>query len=563
MPTTPTSITRQLGTMLPEGNPVEQISAIMERPDAEAYIKALPGNVLYQLIKEAGWDQGVDLVPFASPEQIQLFLDFDAWRRDALVPVRMAPWLAALLEDARDKDFKRAMRELDSEVLAMLFSSQLEVVEMEEGRIPDDAPDRAVASPDMVYAIVYPEDEALAALMRKLIDRLYELDRVLAWTLLEAVRWELPTEMEEYALRWRTSRLEEFGFVSRQEAIAVYTPLPPDKLRERVEREDAAQVRVRPLGETLDLPSVVSSELDEDGLLVRALMRIPDHERKLARFFELSALINKIMLADGIEPGELNSGRQVMRRALGFMGLGLEFITRGREEVLDEVLDRVTLKELFRAGYTLTAQLQRQAQQLERRPTLTLIEGLPYSLLVEDDAALLEGLARQRPTYAADAYTHEIFEHQHQLDDAAMRLGMIAFKQLWVFGLLRLQVNELVARATDEALLNDPIDVTFDALFRTWVARQLIGRQDGVQALDREEVGALLVALRDKEWEKTSIREHFSSAFEALGPFLPGGTDLLLERWFTQALGVLVDELGQLKMASDATFAQQVVLLRG
>ena len=140
---------------------------------------------------------------------------------------------------------------------------------------------------------------------------------------------------------------------------------------------------------------------------------------------------------------------------------------------------------------------------------------------------------------------------------------MIAFKQLWVFGLLRLQVNELVARATDEALLNDPIDVTFDALFRTWVARQLIGRQDGVQALDREEVGALLVALRDKEWEKTSIREHFSSAFEALGPFLPGGTDLLLERWFTQALGVLVDELGQLKMASDATFAQQVVLLRG
>jgi hypothetical protein len=557
------SITRTLGTMLPEGNPVEKIDAIMERVDAEAYIKALPGNVLYQLIKEAGWDQGVDLVPFASPEQVQLFIDFDAWRRDALVPVRMTPWLAALVEDARDKDFQRAMREIDGEVLAMLFSSQLEVMEMDEGRIPDHAPDRAVTSPDGVYAIVYPEDESLAALMRKLIDRLYELDRVLAWTLLEAVRWELPTEMEEYALRWRTSRLEEFGFVARDEAASVYTPLPPDRLRERLEKEDAAKVRMRAPGESLDLPSVVAGELEEDALIVRVLMRIPDEERRLARFFELSALVNKVMLADGIEPGELNSGRQVMRRALGYMGLGLEFITRGQANRQDEILERASLKDIFRAGYTLTAQLQRQVQQLERRPTLTLIEGLPYSLLGEDDAALLEGLSRQRPTYAADAYTHAIFEHQHQLDDAAMRLGMIAFKQLWVFGLSRLQVADLIARATDDSLLNDPIDVTFDTLFRTWVARQIIDKQDGVQALSREEVGALLVALRDRGWEKTSWREHFASAFEALGPFLPGGTDLLFERWFARALEVLVDELGQLKVASDATFAQQVVLLRG
>jgi len=39
--------------------------------------------------------------------------------------------------------------------------------------------------------------------------------------------------MEEMALQWRTSRLEEFGYVARSEAMAVYAYVNPVRFRDR------------------------------------------------------------------------------------------------------------------------------------------------------------------------------------------------------------------------------------------------------------------------------------------------------------------------------------------
>ena len=56
---------------------------------------------------------------------------------------------------------------------------------------------------------------------------------------------------------------------------------------------------------------------------------------------------------------------------------------------------------------------------MQRRPTLSLVDGEPYALLHEDDAALMEGLLRQRPTWAGDAHTFDLFRDTQQVDDAA------------------------------------------------------------------------------------------------------------------------------------------------
>ena len=37
-------------------------------------------------------------------------------------------------------------------------------------------------------------------------------------------QWELPSELEEQALHWRQSRLEEHGFPDWEEALSVYAP---------------------------------------------------------------------------------------------------------------------------------------------------------------------------------------------------------------------------------------------------------------------------------------------------------------------------------------------------
>ena len=549
-------------SMLPEGtNAVEKINAIVDRPDAEAYIQAIDPDVFYQLIQEAGWDQGVDLVPFASPQQIQSFVDFDGWRRDQFIPARLDRWLDVIVNEMSDERFKRTLRDLDAEILVMYIKSNLEVYEPdEEGRIPDDAPDMATLSPDGMHVIVYPEDEDRAALVRAMLHRLYELDRVLAWTTLEGVRWELQSEMEEYALRWRTSRMEELGFVSRVESLQVYKVLDPVAARTRVEEDDRAydhdtyNPRI-----TLDLPAVLQSELTDEFLFVEALSSISDQEHFQKKSFELGALLNKVMIADGIEPGELGSGRQVIRRALGYLSLGIEFLARGDRARVERYVQTVNFREIFRVGVSLLYKLQREARQLMHRPALSIVEGLEHSLLGEQDTALMEGLMRQRPVYGEDAFHFELFSTQAQLDEAALRLSKLAFKQLFTFAMQRLTLTDLTTIASREDLLNEPTEVTLDVCFTTWIARHLVDGKPSHEPLDRAAIASLLPTLRAATWQTPSaekddgarsvrrdealLRAQFAPIFETYAPMLPGGADRLLAMWIEERLLVLEDEI--------------------
>src|SRR5699024_7187355 len=112
----------------------------------------------YQLIKSAGWDQTYDLIHYATPDQIQNFVDFDCWTRDRLIAEKMDKWLLALVTEAEDQKLKKVLRELDAEVISIYFKSFLHVEELDEGRIPDHLEGDIGTSPDGVYAIVYPEN---------------------------------------------------------------------------------------------------------------------------------------------------------------------------------------------------------------------------------------------------------------------------------------------------------------------------------------------------------------------------------------------------------------------
>ena len=541
----------RLQSSLPQGNAVEQINALVERDDLEAHLASLDADVLYHLIREAGWDQGADLIPYVSPEQFQNFLDFDAWRRDRFIPARMIPWIATVLTEATDQKFKAVARTIDPEVIALFFKTQLRVWDTEEGRIPDEAPDGTELSPDGLYALLYPEDEAHAALLRALVSRLYELDRVLAWTLIEAVRWELESEMEEHALHWRHSRLETFGFTRREEALAVYHPLDAGRLRSALE-EDALPKLVRPVEvRPLDLPEVFAQELEQESLLLRVLGRIDDPTLLGSRMLELGTLLQKVAVADGIEPGELGSARQAIRRAIGYASLGLEYLSRTEEDHAQKILGLLPLQKVFRTGYSLVLNLRRQASRLERRPTLTLLDGLPYSLLRPDDAALMEELMRTRPTYARDAQTFELFEHQEQVDHAALRLGRIALKQLWTFALGRMGPDDLVDLASQEGLANEAIDITFDALFGTWLANLSTRHRGSFDPLGPEELAAWLEILRKRPWEDASILKVFAGLFDHVQATLPPQATGLLVQWVESTLADHLDEFGMLVDAAD------------
>lgn len=546
--------------MLPAGDAAQQIAALIERPDTAQAVQQLEPPTLFGMIKSAGFDQGVDLIPYCSPVQLQACLDFDAWRRDQLLIERQHRWFGAIAEESSDAHFKEVMRELDSEIVALYFKRGLQVYLADDGRIPEDVPDEAVLSPDGQYAIIYPEDETWAANLRLMVKRLYELDMVLAWTLLEAVRWELVSDMEEYAYRWRNGRMQDWGFVPREEAMAVYRPLDPAQFRERVE-QGSVEPKVRlHVPDHQDLPSVLTSEFSTEFFVLEAIGGLEDAALVSELLFELSTLSNRALIADGIEPGELSSGRQVIRRTLGYLSLGLEFLSRAQLERARQLLSEVALRDIFRAGYTAVYKLQHQARQLSARHTLTMVDGHEYSLLNDDERAFMEGLMRIRPTFAKDQESFDLFKRQAQVDQAALMLGQMAIKQLWLFGVKQQSVEQLATLIYQDALLIEPIDVTFDMCMATMLATLMARGEASLTPLAPQDIGALLVTLRQRPWEE-DFAAYFNPIFTEAMRLLPQSSLALFGRWVQAQVERLLDELGQLVDERDAMIVRTLVLL--
>ncbi len=537
----------RLDSDLPPGEPVDQIDAILDRPDAEDYIKTLNPHSLFRLVKRAGFDQGVDLIPYTSPDQLQIFFDLDCWQKDRIDTGQMATWLTVLTSDADDDHFHRAMRDIDPEVISLFFKKNIVAVDVvEEGEIPDDMPPNAELSPDNAYAIVYPENEDMAALLRAIVDRLYHVDQGLAWTLFEAVRWELTSDLEETAYQFRTSRLEEYGFVERTEALEIYATLDPVVFRNQWEEGGLDEKPAVDPPETFDVPAVVSDNVDDDFYIFSILDSLDDDETLQRLTTELISLTNRTMIADGIEPGELETGTQVVRRTAGFLSLGLEFAARADDDTARRAVVEIPLRSLFRVGYSITADLQKKAQDLDDRPTLSLIEGVPFSLLNPDERALFENLDDIRPTFARDRNTFELFRNQNQIDHAALRIGMVAFKQLWLFGVTDHTVEDLANMIYEGALLNEPDSVTFDLFMSTALATHLLHQEPTLRGLTEGELRNLPHALRDEPWGDDPL-DYFEPVIGPMLVELPPQTTGLATRWLNETIDWLVDELAPVR----------------
>ena len=284
--------------------------------------------------------------------------------------------------------------------------------------------------------------------------------------------------------------------------------------------------------------------LDERLFFFKVIDQLNDEAMIERIAAELTALNNRTMIADGIEPGEIETGRQVVRRTGGYLSLGLEFVARSDMARAERVIRTVALRQIFQLGYSLARNLQLKSTQLEQRPTLTLVEELPYSLLNPDEEALFEGLSAVRPTFASDRNTFDIFHTQSQVDQAALRIGMLAFKQLWLFGVTRHRVEDLAALLYNDKLLNEADQVSFDVFFATSLATHLVTGKPWVRGLSEDELRALPNRLREQPWGDDPI-----GFFEpVIGPILvelPPATSGLATRWLRETLAHLQDELGQ------------------
>ncbi len=360
----------------------KRLDVLLDAPNPQALVRALPADELYLTIREVGLGDAAPLVQLASAYQFKVLLDLDAWTRDGFDVNRALPWIRAAragaqMEPRAAARWAKKLAGLDREVLYLTLRSTLRLHDLEEDPDPEFDSDRVMRTPEGKYVLEFLVDGVEYVAVRGLVDDLFAENPFLATRLLSAIRSDLPSELEEAALRWRTGRLADLGFPTLDEALSWFARPP------RSATQHAAPP-ARP-------PGFLLAALARGTLLDRAVARLAPEDREGVEA-EIVAAANAVLVADAVDPGDVEAVRAAFEAARAYLELGLERLSAGDEARAAEVLAATAVKRVFQEGFGRVLELSWRARDLRRRAGEAARFGAPL-----DEA--LAALSGKRPRY--------------------------------------------------------------------------------------------------------------------------------------------------------------------
>jgi hypothetical protein len=356
----------------------ERVDLVLGAPDPGALVRSLPSDELYLVVQEVGLADAGELVRLASPNQFRAFLDLDAWKKDRLEPTRALPWLAAARagadrEESAERAWRRKLAALDIELLELVLLGAFRVHDLESDPDPEAEGADWLRTPDGGFAVEFLVDGADYTTARRLLGDLIAADPFQTARLLSALRWELPSDLEEWALRWRAGRLQDLGHPPLEEAVSWFARPPrPAAAPGRPDRPPGSPIELRRPG----------------SLLARAADGLP-HQAREALEPQLAAAANAVLVADGVDVSDPEAVRAAARAARTLVELGLEAAAGGDAAAAAAALAATPVKALFQRGFGRLLDLGRRAERmLQTRP------GWPPPL-----GEALRALCGRRPRY--------------------------------------------------------------------------------------------------------------------------------------------------------------------
>jgi len=550
---------------LGRGRKLRRAGALLEGPDPERAIRALPGDEFYYVVHELGLRDAGDILLLARPEQVQVALDFALWERDQIVPERAGEWIEALAE-APYETIGEWVAGIDVELFALLVRQHARIYDLSIEEPPDEAAGTLYPTPDNLFvldvtgaptAIVGepgPDDDedtgegtSTRAFIR-LIDNLYRADQTLARRLLVGTRSELDSELEELAYRWRQGRMEDLGFSSYYDALEVYREVEPASVR--LGETQPGKVRVRPLDgrpaeDGARAPAALVERLTRGGsAFARGAQGIAQAEEVAELHFALVALTNRVLAADRVTPGDDDAVTATLERQLATLDLAVELLARGDAAREIEAVRTVPVVRLFRLGVSLIGKVKRLATTLRRKGPFAAVRG---DLVEADEALALEAVLRHRPLYAGilDDPPSNADRPFRSLADLALATAAIERAAATQAMLLALGVTP-AALAPGSPLFDDTgvDEAALDAglLARTALVRLVLRRAGGkdaaisfdpLEAEDVRDFEALLERAPDGAAKLPEVIRKKATAIldAATPPRLAGAAAPVAERW--------------------------------
>jgi len=447
-------------------------------PLAEGLVKNLPPQELFLTLKAVSPEEAVELLSYAKGPQIQFLFDLDAWRKDRLAPERFAAWLVLLFEATEDR-IADWLRVADFDFLVAVMQKFVRVVkrpdEVELMEAYDWLPPYTL---DELYFVEF-KQEKLEFYFRRIIEIIRDMDENYYYQLMEALIWELPSQVEEMAYRWRRGRLADQGIPDYFEALDVYAPVIKGRLR----RIDPHYLPGE-TAETEEVPPGFLPALYYPGAerFSEALSRITDPHQLDRLKRELAWITNKVLMVDHVNLDEISQMEDSLRKVLGYLNIGVEYLAGPDPEAGRKILETYFLEDVFRLAHTLIVGLRRKAREISSQ------EGLDPRVLRHLDepyASYLRGVTVKEanriklfvPEKVGTAEEYRWFREISEVRRVARILEEIGYWAVLVqkaFGGPPLWVAEIVTQKTN---FLEPSDITWSALILTGLANWILSRE--------------------------------------------------------------------------------------
>lgn len=341
----------------------ERLTILLNSPKPMRLVRALPDADFYITAREAGPQDALPMIRLGSFEQLQHLLDRESWRGDRFDGDRSGAWVALLLESG-EPALRRFLRETDEDLLALLLAKWIRTsqIKYEDGAdvhghgVSEVGTEKGAVTPDGYYYFRPTVSEHLPA-VRRLLEILYREFPERYQRAIWSAMWELPSELEERALYWRQSRLEEHGFPPPDEALKVYAPPSGN----RTVALPLPATDARGLGASRTALTVLEPETG----LAPAIERLGESIRERV-LHEAASLANHLLVADGSDTGDPEALRDAIRKGANFVSIGLAARGSGDSGSAAQLLSEHPVMELFREGHALAVELQQRARLLLR-----------------------------------------------------------------------------------------------------------------------------------------------------------------------------------------------------
>ncbi|MGD8627779.1 MAG: DUF6178 family protein [bacterium] len=388
----------------------DRLKVIRNSDAAREIVQSLPDEEVFFTLKGVEEGEALRLVELTTPGQLRFILDMELWTGDRLDGDKAREWLEHVLGCGEDKVIE-LLEHSDRELQTIMISKLLTLVPNEEGvSVPQGL---SSIMPDEFFTILssFPEDTENLKLLLRIIrgwdrDRFYEL--------LFDIYGKSGTEAEEEALRWRNSRLEEKGLLEFDEAIEIYAYIGEDEARRLAEealagdssggtapdgsraRPAADEAEAEKAGHGAPIYPVVLAEART--LFYKTLRSIEDPSQQNRLRSELAFSANRLLVADAERIGEIEAVKSSLRRLFSMANVGLLFLSGGEERRAREIVEAMSVKELFQVGFSRAADLGSMARRIAGKwwPKW---KGKGFPLLGFPGDEVLSGALRRIPQY--------------------------------------------------------------------------------------------------------------------------------------------------------------------